>query len=127
MEANMAEPHYTRRGRALAILKDARVLVADPKTWTHGAMARDKDGYGTLVRSSHSVCFCALGALNRVGGDDTAAIGTATHHLMNVTERLYGTRSVVNINDGVVPTPHGDGRLAVLAAIDDTISNAEIW
>jgi hypothetical protein len=46
---------------------------------------------------------------------------------MNVTERLYGTRSVVNINDGVVPTPHGDGRLAVLAAIDDTISNAEIW
>jgi hypothetical protein len=90
-------------------------------------MARDADGYGMLVRSSRAVCFCALGAVNRVGGADVEAIKVATSKLMDVTERLYGTRSVVNVNDGVVKTQHEDGRLAMLAAIDDTISNAEIW
>lgn len=50
----------------LEILIKARALIADPKNWTNGHYARDKDGNPVDHRSEEATCFCSKGAFNRV-------------------------------------------------------------
>lgn len=47
------------------ILKDARALIADEKSWTRGAYAFDERGKKQVCPNQHSVCFCSVGALAR--------------------------------------------------------------
>lgn len=49
------------------ILKEARALIADEENWTQGDYAQDKDGNQTMPSLSEATCFCAVGAIHRVG------------------------------------------------------------
>lgn len=53
-------------------LIDTRLLLEDPKRWTKGMSARDKDG---ILRGAHdddAVCWCLYGAMYKCGvqGDE---------------------------------------------------------
>lgn len=48
------------------VLIAARLLIARPERWTHGASARYADGLSCGPQSPHAVCWCATGALIRV-------------------------------------------------------------
>lgn len=41
-------------------------LLRDPKRWTKGALARNATGDGCNARDGEAVCFCLVGALERV-------------------------------------------------------------
>ena len=45
-------------------LKAAWQLIDRPEKWTKGVYCRDADGFST---GSNPICFCMLGALQRVG------------------------------------------------------------
>ena len=50
----------------IKVLKDARTLLSDPKNWTRDEFARDYTAKPTLVNSESAVCFCTMGAVERV-------------------------------------------------------------
>ena len=61
-----------------AVLTKAREILTPKKNWTQGTMARNSEGYMTLLRNEEAVCFCALGAVERAyydlaGWDPSAA------------------------------------------------------
>jgi hypothetical protein len=50
----------------LETLKAARALITDPAKWTQGAQARDKRGQPFSTHNDNAVCWCALGAIEKV-------------------------------------------------------------
>lgn len=52
---------------AVSILRDARALITDPTNWTVGVDARSKTGRSVAPSSKRAVCWCAQGAVERVG------------------------------------------------------------
>lgn len=49
-------------------LKAARDLISDPAKWTQRYFARDVQGNPVNARMNEAVCFCALGAVERICG-----------------------------------------------------------
>jgi hypothetical protein len=101
------------------VLKAARALIADPKHWTQGELARDADGNPEDEYQPEAVCFCSVGALMRaarVVGDDLneARFGAFTQ-VGNITLDLRGL-TIVEFNDAE-DTTHAD----VLAVFDKAI------
>lgn len=79
----------------LDILKKGRELIADPARWTKREFAKDEKGEPVLPESPSAVCFCSLGALDRV-----YAFGSAAAHIRAnraLTEACGG--SVPRFND----------------------------
>lgn len=75
-------------------LTKARDLIADPKRWTHHALARDSVFRKTVPNSPDATCWCALGAIWKATGDveaDNDGAYSALHDVIN--------GSVVNFND----------------------------
>lgn len=70
----------------IEVLKAARELISDPKHWTQYLFARDDNGNSTQPVSVRAVCWCALGAIDRVSGDDESAGDDALDALMEVVE-----------------------------------------
>jgi hypothetical protein len=72
----------------LEVLRGAREIIADESRWCIGTSARDK--YGDMLedpKSKDAVRFCAIGALARVGDDETvvkicASIGLREGHTL---------------------------------------------
>ena len=58
------------------ILKAARKLIEKPENWTKGAFARSAKGSRVRPVYKGAVCFCSIGALQKVsvGGNYTDAI-----------------------------------------------------
>jgi hypothetical protein len=48
------------------ILIEANALIDTPEKWTQEAYARDVNRYPISCRVDEAVCFCSLGAINRV-------------------------------------------------------------
>lgn len=53
---------------SLSRLQQARALITKPEAWTQNMLARDSRGLRVPVDSPEAVCFCARGAIKRVGG-----------------------------------------------------------
>ena len=91
---------------AYQVLKGARDIIADPKRWTRGAMARNKQGSTVCCHSASAVQFCAMGAILKTArnltGDRSSPIVT------EVLLQLGGCRSLTRLNDN-------NGREAVLS------------
>lgn len=51
---------------ALGVLINARKLIDNPQSWTQHKYARDSDGRAVPGESEQAVCWCAIGALQRV-------------------------------------------------------------
>jgi hypothetical protein len=101
------------RKSKLSILKAARELVANPKTWTKGTLARDAAGLPVATASEAAVQFCALGALQRGAGGYTGPY-------YDVREALYRAldpHTIVEVNDGY------HGRTRILKAMDKAIES----
>lgn len=55
--------------KAKEILIEAANLL-ETKGWTQDAFARDANGMGIKSHEESAVCFCTIGALNRVSGEN---------------------------------------------------------
>lgn len=97
------------------ILKEARALISDEKNWTQGAYARDTIGREVRVLGPEAMCFCALGALEKImlGG----AMWSASYMLMK-KEAGDDCLAVSDFND-----THNHAE--VLALFDRAIARAE--
>jgi hypothetical protein len=65
------------------LLIAAKALIEDPKHWTTGALARDKDGNVTSSQGEEAVCFCSWGAFNKIeqATNDERAAEAASEYL----------------------------------------------
>jgi hypothetical protein len=54
------------KSEQIAILKAARILISDPKRWTQSNYAKNKNRSSVDPTSPKAVCWCALGALQKV-------------------------------------------------------------
>lgn len=97
------------------ILISARTLIINPKNWMTGTHATNKDGdYACFPSDPEAACFCAFGALDRLGRTDLYY-----SHLENAAEVLYGTRDVArHVNDHL-------GHEAVIKMYDFAIDHCE--
>jgi hypothetical protein len=97
----------------IAIIRRAREIISDPKRWTQGTYARDKDGAAIHPYDDSATCWCALGALARAAIELNAQPGdgsAATDRLINCSQRFVGS-----VNDH-------DGHAAVLSLFDKALA-----
>ncbi len=52
------------------LLTKAKAVIADPKHWTQGWYAKDAEGQPVGPRESYAVCWCSLGALDKVAHEE---------------------------------------------------------
>jgi hypothetical protein len=97
-------------------LRAARALIEDPKRWTKGEEARNADGDPIHPSKPEAVCWCALGATIRVGGN-RADLRTLT--------MACALRDAEPSGFGVVDVNDRDGHAAVLALYDRAIAKEE--
>jgi len=96
----------------LDVLRGAREIIADVRRWTSGTGAVNEYGE-TMVdpKSKEAVQFCAIGALTRVGDDETVL-----EICTSITLREGHTLWWINDNRG---------RKAAIAALDREIACCE--
>ena len=99
------------------IVERARALIADEGRWCRRELARDAKGRGVCPMSDSATKRCGLGALIAAGyeitGDDHAAHDLA----IRAMQPLYGTATLVKVNDL-------RGHAAVLALFEEVIAAA---
>ena len=74
--------------------KKAHELLSDPSKWTRGTYARNASGQRCPPKSAEAVCFCAVGAIDRV----YSAHSNAENRLDEAVREL-GYDSIVYWND----------------------------
>lgn len=99
---------------AADILRAARGLLADPDRWTTKAYARAKDGRLARPEGAEAVCWCAFGALAKVGSNEWSHPGG----LLRRSARALFNDLPTGVND---QRGHAD----VLAMYDRAIELAE--
>ncbi len=52
------------------LLTKAKAVIADPKHWAQGQYAKDAKGYSTGPAEPYAVCWCSLGALEKVAYEE---------------------------------------------------------
>lgn len=104
---------------ALQVLKEARALIEDPKHWTTGVEARDKNGNAVPVFNPEACQFCALGAVNRAASVHPGQILDAITALLTTVSNIFpGYDGTPDVNDQL-------GHAAVLTLFDETIRRLE--
>ena len=96
---------------ALALIAGARTLITRKRLWCRDGRAF-RDGEKKRRRcsplSKRAVCWCASGALERVGGTDTGLALTFAHDVLRETA---GGRHVSDVNDN-------DGHRGIISLLD---------
>lgn len=100
--------------KPIDILKNARELIAEPSRWTQGALARDKFGKELPSTSTYATCWCALGALEKVGDGLSFNRIAASHALTRQCPK-----------GGAAETNDRLGHDEILQAFDRAISSFE--
>lgn len=107
-------------------LKAARAVIADPKHWIKGAMAKPNRTSPLKLRVGHhkATCFCAVGALARAiprqTSMDKIRFSLAVHYLKEAIDHKGYGRNIAAFNDRP-----GIGHTKVLKAFDLAIAFAE--
>jgi hypothetical protein len=83
-------PSKVARKVARAILK---LYQGDKTRWTQGLYAKDKEGHDVSPLSRKAVCWCLLGALEKVSSDTDTM-----YDLQNAFQEVRST-NVLNYND----------------------------
>jgi hypothetical protein len=102
----------------LQILIAARELIADEARWTQNAPARGKSGREVDPNGRHAVCWCLLGAIDRVGGRETFISFSGGHYAIKALCR--DGLDITAFNDAPATT-HPE----VLAKLDEAIASME--
>lgn len=97
---------------ALDVLKGAREILSDPEKWTTHVSAQNGLGDPVPPLSANAVCWCAVGAIQKVAGerDDNDTIYDLVFDAIQAVE----TRPIYIVNDF-------EGREATLAVFDKAI------
>lgn len=103
------------------LLREARDLIADPKCWTQGELARDAGGSPCDPDAPEAVCWCAAGAIFKVEG---AGVGEALQ-AFRASMREYGFL-IPCLNDGFDRIDDLSPHQAILRVFDETIQRAEV-
>ncbi len=77
------------------VLIAARQLIAQPKGWTQGTLARDKDGLQLSYESPEAYSFCLIGAIDRASGFSSKTKDTET--LTTLEARNAALDSLANV------------------------------
>lgn len=89
--------------KATELLVEAKSLIEDPKNWTTGWFAKQEDGSIADSCDKYAVCFCSLGALERVYGvhtdNDQEGIGEAMYQARCALDSVMHS-DVPGYNDG---------------------------
>jgi hypothetical protein len=88
------------------VLQGAIDLISDPNKWCSLAGARDVEGEPVDVHDKNAVCWCAIGAINKVAGRNIGLVA-------DTADLFYAAnngRHITDINDF-------DGRQAVIDAM----------
>lgn len=99
---------------AVLRLEEARELILDPKHWTKHVSARDVHGVPVSSFDTNAVCFCSVGALDRVSANSDFPYRTMENILLSATMD-HSYHSVPAFNDN---NPHD----VVLALWDHTVA-----
>ena len=78
----------------------AKATIADPKHWTQGFFAKDAEGHDVGPAKPDAVCWCSLGALDKVVHEenDYSACFAATRYLFEVSAEC-GYSGIPDFND----------------------------
>jgi hypothetical protein len=101
----------------IEILTQARDLIADESSWTTGVAARDMWSHEEPPESIDAVCWCAVGALWKIGGQSCyidSALGMLVHSCLT----LYN-KEIDETNDEL-------GHSAIIAAYNHAIKELSI-
>jgi hypothetical protein len=99
------------------IVERARGLIANEQHWCRGELARDAKGRGVCPMSDTAMKRCGLGALIAAGYEITGDDRTAHDLAIRAMQPLYGTATLVKVNDL-------RGHAAVLPLFDEVIAAA---
>jgi hypothetical protein len=97
------------------IVEKARSLIEDEQHWCRGELARDVDAHSVCPTDSRAVRRCALGALIAAAYQLTNDHSQAHEIAISAVRPLFGTATLVNINDV-------RGHAAVLALFDEVVA-----
>ena len=78
---------------ALEALVAAQQLISAPERWTQRVLARDQEGKPVLSCDQRAVCFCVIGAVNRVRGA-ISVVKEAELFLDRAATELFGRYSI---------------------------------
>jgi hypothetical protein len=99
------------------IVEQARALIEDDRRWRSGELARDRNGLSVSPTDRCAERRCALGALIAAAYRMTNDLDHAHNLALKAVRPLYGTATLVNINDL-------RGHAAVLALLDEVIAKS---
>ena len=82
-------------------LLTAKKFIDAPEKWTQGSDARTEDGIGVSARSIRAVCYCSVGALQKLHDpidfyDDTNRHEMAAYKYLRIAMR---NRNIAEFND----------------------------
>ena len=97
------------------IVERARALIADEHHWCRNEIARDEKGRGVCPTSDGATKRCGLGALIAAAYEITGDHLVAHDFAIRAVQPLYGTATLVRVNDM-------RGHAAVLALFDEVIA-----
>jgi hypothetical protein len=78
------------------ILTAARALIADRDSWCQGALAQDNLGIEVRPESEEAVCWCAIGAFERICFRERDS--SPSYELAWASKDLFG-ESIPDLND----------------------------
>ena len=99
----------------LQVIEKARTLIEDERHWCHGELARDMNALSVRPTDTRAVRRCALGALIAAAYQITNDLSRAHDLAISAVRPLYGTATLVNVNDV-------RGHAAVLALFDEVVA-----
>ena len=82
------------------LLTKAKAVIADPRRWVQGVYAKDAEGQVIGTLSPDAVCWCSLGALEKVAHEENtySTHSTAAGYLSKVSDEC-GYSGIPDFND----------------------------
>jgi hypothetical protein len=97
------------------VVEKARSLIEDEQHWCRGELARDVDANSVCPTDNRAERRCALGALIAAAYQLTNNHREAHEIAIRAVRPLFGTATLVNVNDV-------RGHTAVLALLDELLA-----
>ena len=82
------------------LLIKAKAVIADPKHWTQDVYAKDAKGHHTGPSTPDAVCWCSVGALDKVAHEENAySTHLTTAGYLDVVSDECGYSGIPDFND----------------------------
>jgi len=99
----------------IQVIEKARALIEEERHWCRGELARDVNAVSVCPTDTRAERRCALGALIAAAYALTNDLRRAHELAISAVRPLYGSATLVNVNDI-------RGHAAVLALLDEVMA-----